>query len=55
MSQLPIVLVTTDIALQSITELTEQLSQSWLLGGGGEEVSKPAMPTVHPHDNELYQ
>ncbi len=55
MSQLPVVLVTTDIALQSITALTEQLSQSWLLGGGGEEVVKPALPATHPHDNQLYQ
>ena len=54
MSQLPVVLVTTDIALQSITALTEQLSQSWLLGGG-EEVVKPALPATHPHDNQLYQ
>ena len=55
MNQLPVVLVTTDIALQSITELTEQLSQSWLLGGGGRKTSRSALPNVHPHDNALYQ
>lgn len=55
MNQLPVVLVTTNIALQSITELTDQLSQSWLLGGDGKKVSRPAVPSAHPHDDELYK
>jgi ABC-type transporter Mla subunit MlaD len=56
MNQLPTVLVTTDIALQSITQLTEQMSQSWLLGGGeSSETKQPIMPSGHPHDNNLYK
>ncbi len=55
MKQLPTVLMTTDIALQGITKLTEQMSQSWLLGGGdNESASRPPMRSGHPHDNDLY-
>jgi ABC-type transporter Mla subunit MlaD len=54
--QLPSVMVTTDIALQSITDLTNQLSRSWLFGGNGErpEGLVPAQPSPHPHDEEIY-
>lgn len=57
LSQLPTVMMTTDIALQSITDLTDQLSRSWLLGGSSE--ARPASystgPTFHPHDDSLYR
>lgn len=58
LQQLPNVLVTTDVALQGITDLTDQLSRSWLLGGGGSaktiDVRVPYAPNVHPHDDSLY-
>ena len=43
MNQLPDVLDTTDVALQSLTNLSNQASRSWLLGG------------MNPHDDSLYQ
>ncbi len=56
MNQMPTLLVTTDVALQSLTQLTDQLGNSWLLGGGNGDVPVPDTgPTVHPHDDELYQ
>lgn len=65
MNQLPTFLRTTDVALQSITGLTDQLSQSWLLGGGdtGSDnllsvpttILEPLGPTLHPHDDSLYE
>ncbi|MCB1693161.1 MAG: hypothetical protein KDI19_10375 [Pseudomonadales bacterium] len=58
MAQLPTVMTTTDIALQSITDLTNQLQRSWLLGGGGGK-QEPAVyepgPAAHPHDDGLYE
>lgn len=56
LNQLPTILVTTDVALQSLTELTDQLSRSWLLGGDGSTPEyAPEGPTPHPHDDSLYQ
>ncbi|MCB1647794.1 MAG: hypothetical protein KDI36_20210, partial [Pseudomonadales bacterium] len=54
--QLPDVMLTTDIALQSLTRLTDQLSRSWLLGGNNSTPSQPtlSLPVTHPHDDELY-
>ena len=54
MNQLPTVLVTTDVALQSITDLSNQMSRSWLFGGSGEEVEVQNTPNPHPHDDSLY-
>jgi ABC-type transporter Mla subunit MlaD len=55
MQQLPSVLLTTDVALQSITRLTDQVSQSWLLGGGS-QAAAPSLPTTaHPHDDAAYE
>lgn len=56
MRQLPGVLVTTNVALQSLTRLSDQMSHSWLLGGRKAE-SQPAVsgPGIHPHDDSLYQ
>jgi len=56
MNQLPTFLITTNVMLQSVTRLTDQLSRSWLLGGGGtEEVPVTIGPAAHPHDDELYE
>jgi ABC-type transporter Mla subunit MlaD len=56
MSQLPTVLVTTDVALQSLTELSDQMGNSWLFGGNSESVSQQRSgPTIHPHDDKLYE
>ncbi|MEX0942128.1 MAG: MlaD family protein [Pseudomonadales bacterium] len=54
--QLPTVMVTTDIALQSITDLTNQLTRSWLFGGNGEKPGAlvPTGPSPHPHDEAIY-
>ena len=57
MNQLPTVLVTTDVALQGVTELTDQLSRSWLLGGSDNSagsMSTFALPSSHPYDDTLY-
>ncbi len=57
MNQLPTVLITTDVALQGVTELTEQLSKSWILGGGNKGNGgrqNAVLPISHPHDNMLY-
>ena len=56
MNQLPTVLVTTDAALQSINELTDQMAQSWLFGGGDgtTNVAPPLAPTAHPYDDSIY-
>ncbi|XOV88778.1 MAG: MlaD family protein [Pseudomonadota bacterium] len=56
MGQLPGVLITTDIALQSITQLTDQMSRSWLLGGSSESVPVQiyAGPSPHPFDDSIY-
>jgi ABC-type transporter Mla subunit MlaD len=55
MNQLPSFIITTDIALQSFTDLSDQLSSSWLFGGttGAPEGLKG--PTSHPHDDSLYE
>jgi ABC-type transporter Mla subunit MlaD len=53
MQQLPTVLLTTDVALQSITRLTDQVSQSWLLGGGTQATAPPVF-SAHPHDDIIY-
>ncbi|MDP6136136.1 MAG: MlaD family protein [Arenicellales bacterium] len=55
MNQLPTFLITTDIALQSFTELSDQLATSWLLGGTSEAPSGFRGPTSHPHDDSLYE
>jgi ABC-type transporter Mla subunit MlaD len=55
MAQLPTVMVTTDVALQSITRLTNQLGQSWLLGGGKNSPPPLTGLASHPHDNSLYE
>ena len=39
--QLPMTLISVDAALQSMTRLTNQMSGSWLLGGGG---CSPSLP-----------
>jgi phospholipid/cholesterol/gamma-HCH transport system substrate-binding protein len=57
MNQLPTVLTTTDVALQGVTQLTEQLSKSWLLGGSSnnsESLSTFSLPSSHPYDDTLY-
>lgn len=58
MRELPTVMVATDVALQSITKLTDQMSRSWLFGGGrgsSSKVTGSALPAGHPHDNDLYE
>lgn len=55
MTQLPSFLITTDVALQSFTELSDQLATSWLLGGTSAEPSGFKGPTSHPHDDSLYE
>lgn len=55
MAQLPSVLITTNIALKSFTQLSDQLGNSWLLGGSGTPAKEPPGPTAHPHDDSLYQ
>lgn len=55
MNQLPSFLITTDVALQSFTELSDQLATSWLLGGTSAEPSGFEGPTSHPHDDSLYE
>jgi ABC-type transporter Mla subunit MlaD len=54
MQQLPAVMLTTDVALQSITRLTDQVSQSWLLGGGSQALASPQAFSGHPHDDAAY-
>lgn len=54
MNQLPSFLITTDIALQSFTQLSDQMATSWLFGGTSEEPSGFRGPTSHPHDDSLY-
>jgi hypothetical protein len=54
MQQLPTVLLTTDVALQSITRLTDQVSQSWLLGGGARTINPLPASASHPHDDDAY-
>jgi phospholipid/cholesterol/gamma-HCH transport system substrate-binding protein len=54
MEQLPTVLLTTDVALQSITRLTDQVSQSWLLGGGSQSPEPQPVLSAHPHDDAAY-
>ena len=53
-AQMPGVMITTDLALQSVTQLTDQLSQSWLFGGSADTPAVRAIPNVHPHDDTLY-
>ena len=54
-AQLPGVMITTDLALQSVTKLTDQLSQSWLFGGTSDAgTTVRAIPNIHPHDDSLY-
>lgn len=55
MNQLPSFLITTDVALQSFTELSDQLATSWLLGGTSAKPSGFQGPTSHPHDDSLYE
>jgi len=55
MNQLPSFLITTDIALQSFTELSDQMASSWLFGGTGAEPAGFKGPTGHPHDDSLYE
>lgn len=56
MDQLPSVLITTDVALKSLTQLSDQLGNWWLLGGGnGRPAKEPPGPTAHPHDDSLYE
>jgi ABC-type transporter Mla subunit MlaD len=55
MQQLPTVLLTTDVALQSITRLTDQVSQSWLLGGGAQAIAPPPVFSAHLHDDAAYE
>ncbi|MFT7133246.1 MAG: ABC-type transporter Mla subunit MlaD [Cyclobacteriaceae bacterium] len=54
MEQLPTVLLTTDVALQSITRLTDQVSQSWLLGGSSQSPEPQPVLSAHPHDDAAY-
>lgn len=54
-AQLPGFMITTDLALQSMTQLTDQLNQSWLFGGGSGPTTVRAIPNVHPHDDSLYE
>ncbi len=55
--QLPMTLISVDAALQSMTRLTNQMSGSWLLGGGGGEgVQVPAAgPPIHAFDDGIYE
>ncbi|HKI74594.1 MAG TPA: MlaD family protein [Pseudomonadales bacterium] len=56
MQQLPAVLTTTNSALESITNLSDQMSQSWLLGGHSRPAASP-IPiglNINPHDDSLY-
>lgn len=55
--QMPMTLLTVDVALQSMTRLTDQMSRSWLLGGSSE--SDPALAPVvgtprYAWDDSLY-
>lgn len=54
--QLPMTLISVDVALQSMTRLTDQMSRSWLLGGSDEPVVVPtAGPPRHAFDNDAYE
>ncbi len=54
--QLPATLVSIDIALQSMTTLSDQMSRSWLLGGSEASPTpeRTPGPPLHPHDDSLY-
>lgn len=56
MHQLPGVLTTTNVALQSITNLSNQIGRSWLLGGRGRAAPSPVPVgfSLNPHDDSLY-
>ncbi len=56
MAQMPTFLLTTTAMMQSVTRMTDQLSRSWLLGGGGGELAPVTLgPAAHPHDDDLYE
>lgn len=55
LEQMPGVMITTDVALQSLTQLTDQISRSWLFGGSASGATTVrAIPNTHPHDDQLY-
>lgn len=55
MEQLPLFIMTTDVTLQSITTLTNQMSQSWLFGDSQSVIPASYIgPSLHPHDDTIY-
>jgi hypothetical protein len=51
-------MATLDSTLHSVTQLSEKLQRSWLLGGGEGDDTIPSAAasgyTPHPHDDSLY-
>ncbi len=53
--QLPITLISVDLALQSMTQLTDQMNRSWLFGGETIAPTVTVGPPRHAYDDEVYR